>query len=365
MLNNNMKRIAAILLALVCSAQAQTFITVTAETNRVIRTNYTIGASFVTGTVALASNVTGTVALASNLSSPLSISNGGTGATNSASALVNLLPAYTNNASKVLTVNALATGVEWSTNGGGGGGGGVVSIDLSGGSTGLTFSGGPITNSGTITIGGTLQLTNGGTGATNASLALSNLGVVVSERVTLATATTNARGSYSIAIGRLAFAVTNSAVAIGNGAYANESAVALGQSAYADQGYGAAIGYNAATEGFGGAIGFSADATDGGSVGSNASTTTGGAIGEGARSVSGFAGGKLAESSGTGVQLGSGTNATTATIQFLSAGTIDTNEWSHIAALSTYPTTNISVVGTNNTNTLVFSNGILTSVTSP
>jgi hypothetical protein len=358
-----MKRLAIILLALACSAQAQTFITVTADTNRLIRTNFTIQAANISGTVALASNVTSTVALASNLSAPLSVTNGGTGATNATTALANLLPSYSNNATKVLTVNALADGVEWSTNGGGGGGGGVASIDLSGGTTGLTFSGGPITNSGTITVGGTLSVTNGGTGATNPTGALSNLSLVIDERVTIAT--TNAAGSYSIAIGRLAFAVTNSAVAIGNGAYANESAVALGQSAYADQGYGAAIGYNASTEGFGGAIGFSADATDGGSVGSNAYTTTGGAIGEGARSASGFAGGKLAESSGTGVQLGTGTNETTGTIQFLSAGTIDTNEWARLAALSTYPTTNISVVGTNNTNTLVFSNGILVNVTTP
>lgn len=44
------------------------------------------------------------------------------------------------------------------------GGGTVQSIDVSGGSTGLTTSGGPVTTSGTITIGGTLQADNGGTG---------------------------------------------------------------------------------------------------------------------------------------------------------------------------------------------------------
>lgn len=45
-----------------------------------------------------------------------------------------------------------------------GGSGAVTSIDLSGGTTGLTASGGPITSSGTITLGGTLAVAGGGTG---------------------------------------------------------------------------------------------------------------------------------------------------------------------------------------------------------
>ena len=48
----------------------------------------------------------------------------------------------------------------------GGGSGTVTSVDVSGGTTGLTASGGPITSSGTITLGGTLAVANGGTGAT-------------------------------------------------------------------------------------------------------------------------------------------------------------------------------------------------------
>ena len=50
------------------------------------------------------------------------------------------------------------------TTGGGGGSGTVTSVDISGGTTGLTTSGGPITTSGTITLSGTLSLANGGTG---------------------------------------------------------------------------------------------------------------------------------------------------------------------------------------------------------
>ena len=51
----------------------------------------------------------------------------------------------------------------------------VTSVDVSGGSTGLTFSGGPITSSGTITLSGTLGIASGGTGQTTASGAINAL----------------------------------------------------------------------------------------------------------------------------------------------------------------------------------------------
>jgi hypothetical protein len=44
--------------------------------------------------------------------------------------------------------------------------GSVTSVDVSGGTTGLTTTGGPVTSSGIITLGGTLAISNGGTGAT-------------------------------------------------------------------------------------------------------------------------------------------------------------------------------------------------------
>jgi len=44
-------------------------------------------------------------------------------------------------------------------------GGSVTSVDVAGGTTGMTFSGGPVTTSGTITMAGTLGVANGGTGA--------------------------------------------------------------------------------------------------------------------------------------------------------------------------------------------------------
>jgi hypothetical protein len=52
----------------------------------------------------------------------------------------------------------------------------VTSVDVSGGTTGLTSSGGPITTSGTITLAGTLAVANGGTGSTSAPGARTNLG---------------------------------------------------------------------------------------------------------------------------------------------------------------------------------------------
>jgi hypothetical protein len=139
-------------------------------------------------------------------------------------------------------------------------------------------------------------------------------------------------------------------VSIGRGAVSSNSSVAIGYSADAT-GQGVSIGYNAQSTSSGASVGWSAS-----------STGLGGAVGRQASSADGFAGGYLASATGSAVQLGEGSNTNDATLQFRSAGTVDTNEWARVAALSTYPTTNISVVGTNNTNTLVFSNGILVEV---
>jgi len=59
--------------------------------------------------------------------------------------------------------------------GGGGGSGTVTSVDVSGGTTGLTTSGGPVTTSGTITLAGVLNIANGGTGQTTATAAINAL----------------------------------------------------------------------------------------------------------------------------------------------------------------------------------------------
>ena len=82
---------------------------------------------------------------------------------------------------------------------------GVTSVDVSGGTTGLTTSGGPVTSTGTITLAGVLTEANGGTGEstyTNGQLLIGNS----SSGLTKATLTagsnitiTNGDGSITIA----------------------------------------------------------------------------------------------------------------------------------------------------------------------
>ena len=97
-----------------------------------------------------------------------SVANGGTGATTAAGARANLLPAFASNIGKVLAVNSSATDVEFIA---AGGTGTVTSVNGSGGSTGLTLTGGAITTSGTLTLGGTLAVASGGTGQTSLAAA--------------------------------------------------------------------------------------------------------------------------------------------------------------------------------------------------
>ena len=52
----------------------------------------------------------------------------------------------------------------------------VTSVAASGGTTGLTFSGSPVTTAGTLTLGGTLAIAHGGTGADTAANAVAAIG---------------------------------------------------------------------------------------------------------------------------------------------------------------------------------------------
>jgi hypothetical protein len=81
----------------------------------------------------------------------------------------------------------------------------VTSIDVSGGTTGLTTSGGPVTTSGTITLAGTLAVANGGTGQTsyiNGELLIGNTTGNTLTKATLTAGTgitiTNGTGSITI-----------------------------------------------------------------------------------------------------------------------------------------------------------------------
>jgi len=95
---------------------------------------------------------------------------------------------------------------------------GVTSVDVDGGTTGLTFTGGPVTDTGTITASGTLAVANGGTGATTIAGAQAALGVGSLTNQAVATAGTSLAidladgGHVSLALGHsisVAFTVTN------------------------------------------------------------------------------------------------------------------------------------------------------------
>lgn len=99
-------------------------------------------------------------------------------------------------------LNWSGTAFQWSANPLGT----VTSVDVSGGTTGLTFSGGPITTFGTITMSGTLDVDNGGTGQTtytNGQLLIGNSTGNTLTKSTLTAGTgitiTNGAGSISIA----------------------------------------------------------------------------------------------------------------------------------------------------------------------
>ena len=331
-------------LAFCSTALAQTYRAVTADTNNVIRTNFTLPF--------------GQLSFGGGATNAVPVTSGGTGATNTADALVNLLPSYTGNSNAVLALNSNATAIVWSTNAGG-----LPETPLS--------------------------VTNGGTGGTNRESALGGLGVFTvnggvrldtnsnvpndSRHITIGydivATNTNYTSYKAVAIGDAAF-VTFGGIAVGAGAD-TEDGISIGRTAYA-KGQAVAIGFNASAIGAnlnsgseggvavgwgavsytngGGAVGRSAATYGGGAIGASAFTRAGGAVGWNANSSNGIAGGTnawtrngvaLGPDSRTtnGVQLLTGTNTADNTIQFLSAGSVDTNEWAALA--------NAGTVGTN------------------
>lgn len=137
----------------------------------------------------------------------IAINHGGTGQTTATAAFNALSPITTkadlitsdgtNNVrqavgsnGQVLTADSAQTnGIKWATPTTGT----VTSIDVSGGTTGLTTSGGPVTSSGTITLAGALVIANGGTGQTTKSAAFDALSPLSTKGDILAYSTTNAR----------------------------------------------------------------------------------------------------------------------------------------------------------------------------
>jgi hypothetical protein len=162
----------------------------------------------------------GTITLAGTLA----VANGGTGATTAAAARTGLgattvganMFTLTNPAAITFprfnadnTVSALDAATFRTAIGAGTGSGTVTSVAVSGGTTGLTTSGGPITGSGTITLAGTLAVANGGTGGTSQATAQTALGVP-------STTGSGASGTWGISISGNAATATDGVVTTGS-----------------------------------------------------------------------------------------------------------------------------------------------------
>jgi hypothetical protein len=175
---------------------------------------------------------------ASKITGTLPVANGGTGGTTQATARSGIGAAASGTNTDITSLNASA-GVQMGTPTGGAqgvgtlnatglfvngvavgvSGGSVSSVSGSGGTTGLTLTGGPITTSGTLTIGGTLGIANGGTGATSGAAALSALGGVT-------TTGTGATGTWGISIsGNATTATTAGALTTANNYQVNSLGV--------------------------------------------------------------------------------------------------------------------------------------------
>jgi hypothetical protein len=177
----------------------------------------------------------------SGLTTPLSVAQGGTSQNNKTAAFNELSPATTkgdiiaNNGTsnirlavgidgQVLMADSASTsGLTWAP----GAVGTVTSISSSGGTTGLTLTGGPITSSGTLTLGGTLAIANGGTGLTAVPGSNGQL-IFKSSNAYSATSQISYNGSNTISVGASDSTFTIAAAAAATGSATGASILIIG-----------------------------------------------------------------------------------------------------------------------------------------
>ena len=125
------------------------------------------GGNFTAGTIT--ANLTGTATNATNITGSLTgdVTNSGNAVT-----VTGLQGRAVSNAAPTSGYALIWGGASWAPTALTGT---VSSVNASGGSTGFSFTGGPITGSGTLTLTGTLGLANGGTGQTSAAAAFNTL----------------------------------------------------------------------------------------------------------------------------------------------------------------------------------------------
>lgn len=377
-------------IALLCLAAVsfgQTYRTVTAETNNVIRTNFTIPVAQVSGALATNGSAAGLTnfpasllrtngdgsgltnlpnANLTNATGILPISNGGTGATNAALAISNLLPSYTGNSNRILGLNSNATSLVWTTNSGGGtaftnseeamnglffgsSNNNGINLFLNGGTNvgdQHTVIGSGASGFGTnfgeesVVLGAVAETYNGGIAIGYSASAYEGVGIGVQ----------SASSGRGVAIGNFATANGGDISGTGN---TNYGGVAIGAYSLSDNKNGVAIGAIAEVTGGGVAIGVSTlsgwDGTIGGvAIGLDCETLSRGiAIGASSVANEGVAIGANANNSGASVtigdsassdpfvfaniQLGTGTNTVDESIQIFNAGSVTTNSWAALA----------------------------------
>ncbi len=149
---------------------------------------------------------------------PIAINDGGTGASSAGGALINL-GGTTVGIDVFTAVDATAARAAI---GAGTGGGSVTSVSGSGGSTGLTLAGGPITTTGTLTLGGTLAVASGGTGNTSYTdgqllIGNSSGGGLTKATLTQGSGVTITNGNGTITINATGSGGSVTSVASGNG----------------------------------------------------------------------------------------------------------------------------------------------------